>query len=127
MSQSAHLFLLQRDLSLACLGSRKCTTRLLEQKLVEPSTLPACYQRKGKIQVFKGLEFIKYRDPSAFCMKFNTSWMILSYLAIGNRPGPPAPQHEARSQEPQELPGCATTLLGHGLLHCNKRLWLTTS
>lgn len=34
----------------------------------------------------------------------------------------PAPQQEARSQEPQELPGCATTLLGHSLLHCNKRL-----
>lgn len=92
MSQSAHLFLLQRDLSLACLGSRKCTTRLLEQKLVEPSTLPACYQRKGKIQVFKGLEFIKYRDPSAFCMKFNTSWMILSYL-----PQLPSMKPEVRS------------------------------
>lgn len=34
----------------------------------------------------------------------------------------PAPQQEARSQEPQKLPDCATTLLGHSLLHCNKRL-----
>lgn len=42
-------------------------TRLLGGKLVGLSTLPACDKRK--IQVLKGLEFIKYQDPCAFCRK----------------------------------------------------------
>lgn len=68
MSQSAHLFLFQRHLSLACLGSREYTERLLERKLVEPSTLPACYKSKEKNSGVQGPGI--HKIPGSKCILY---------------------------------------------------------
>ena len=106
-------------------------TRLLELKLVEPSINTACYtntsgtQRPGIhkhtwIQVHT--ELTLEAGVSESCILAH--WYLLDNTVLpchGEQtvsPPTPALQHEARSQVPLELPGCATILLGPGLPHC---------